>query len=81
MDPHHFGNLDPHPDTHQTNKNQDPDPRRSNKLGLEPDPGPRQFADDKPKGMEYEPIFLRVSIFEPFSGSQDLKTTRNEKNV
>jgi len=43
MDPHHFGNLDPHPDSHPHQyKNQDPDPY--------------QFADDKPKRMEYEPI-------------------------
>jgi hypothetical protein len=32
-DPHHFGNLDPHPE-----------------------PDPHQFADDKLKFMEYEPI-------------------------
>jgi hypothetical protein len=53
MDPHHFGNLDPNPDSHpHQNKNQDPDPHQSDKL----DPNPHQFADDKPKRMEYEPI-------------------------
>jgi hypothetical protein len=26
VDPHHFGNLDPHPDPHQSDK-LDPDPR------------------------------------------------------
>ncbi len=41
MDTHHFGNLDPFPDPHQSDK-------------LDPDPN--QFADDKPKRMEYEPI-------------------------
>jgi hypothetical protein len=30
------------------------DPHQSDKLG--PDPDPHQFADDKPKCMEYEPI-------------------------
>jgi hypothetical protein len=37
-----------------SNKNQDPDPHQSDKLDLEPDPDPHQFADDKPKCMEYE---------------------------
>jgi hypothetical protein len=46
MDPHHFGNLDPHPDPHQSDK-LDPEPIRIL---------PHQFADDKPKGMEYEAI-------------------------
>jgi hypothetical protein len=36
MDLHHFGNLDPHSDPHQSDK-------------LELDPDPHQFADDKPK--------------------------------
>jgi hypothetical protein len=57
LDPHHFGDLDPHPAT-TSNKNPNPDPRQSDKLDLEPNPDPHQFADDKPKrtGMEYEPI-------------------------
>jgi hypothetical protein len=38
-------NPNPHPDTHESDK-QDP----------EADPDPHQFADDKPKCMEYEPI-------------------------
>jgi hypothetical protein len=49
-DPHHFGMV-----TWiriRTNKN--PDPHQSDKL--EPDPDPHQFADDKPKCMEYEPV-------------------------
>jgi hypothetical protein len=33
----------------------DPDPHQCNKL--ETDPDPHQFADDKPKCMEYEPLF------------------------
>jgi hypothetical protein len=41
MDPHHFGNLDPHPDPHQ-------------------------FADDKPKRMEYVAIWALFHGFEPF---------------
>ncbi len=39
-----------------SNKNQDPDPHQSDKLDPEPDPEPHQFADEKPKRMEYEPI-------------------------
>jgi hypothetical protein len=35
-----------------SNKNQDPDPHQRDKLDLDPDP--HQFADDKPKCMEYE---------------------------
>jgi hypothetical protein len=49
VDPHHFGNLDPHP--HQIKirirfrtKIYNVDP--------EPDPDPHQFADVKPKCME-----------------------------
>jgi hypothetical protein len=65
--PDHFVNLDPNP--HQirirstgsaSNKNQDldlhPDPHQSDKLVPALDPDPLQFADDKPKCMEYEPI-------------------------
>jgi hypothetical protein len=47
MDPHHFGNLYPHPDPHQI-KIKDPDPHQSNKLDPETRPDPHQFADDKP---------------------------------
>jgi hypothetical protein len=52
MDLHHFGNLDPHPDSHPHKKNQDSDPH--------------QFADVKPKCMEYEPILALFQGFEPF---------------
>jgi hypothetical protein len=50
-DPHHFGNLDPHPDPHQIKiqiriKNFKPDP----------EPDPDRFSDVRPKCMEYEPI-------------------------
>ncbi len=31
MDPHHFGKLDPDPDTYQSEK-QDPDPHQSEKV-------------------------------------------------
>jgi hypothetical protein len=48
MDPHHFGNIDPHPDPHQRDK-------------LDPEPDPHQFTDVKPKCMEFEPIFNTFS--------------------
>jgi hypothetical protein len=38
------------------NKNQDPDPHQNDKLDPESDPDPHQFADDKSKYLEYEPI-------------------------
>jgi hypothetical protein len=31
----------------------------------EPEPDPHQFADDKPKCMEYEPILALFQGFEP----------------
>jgi hypothetical protein len=44
----------PDPDPHQSDKLvEDPDPHQSEKL----DPDPHQFADDKPKCIEYEPRF------------------------
>jgi hypothetical protein len=70
MDSHHFGNLVPPP--HQknsgsgsasgsaSNENQNlyPHPalHQSDKLDTKPDPDPHQFADDKPKCMDNEPI-------------------------
>jgi hypothetical protein len=51
MDPHHFGNLDPHPKPHPHQKNSDL--HQSDKLDPEPDPYPHQFADDKPKCLEF----------------------------
>jgi hypothetical protein len=39
-----------------SNKKQQPDPYPSDRLDPETDPDPHQFADDKPIGMEYEPI-------------------------
>jgi hypothetical protein len=58
-DLHHFGNLNPHPDPHQIKiriliKIYELDP--------DPDPDPHQFADFKPKRMEYEPI---LALAEP----------------
>jgi hypothetical protein len=41
------------------------DPRQSDKL----DQDPHQFADDKPKCMEYEPILSTFLGFEPLFGS------------
>ncbi len=72
-DPHHFGNLDPHPNPHLH-----PDHPHQRKFRIwihikiheldpEPDPDLYQFADDKPKGMEYEPILALFQGFEPFS--------------
>jgi hypothetical protein len=37
----------------------DPDPHQSDKL----DPDPHQFADDKPKCKEYEPISALFQVF------------------
>jgi hypothetical protein len=57
VDPHHFGNLDPYPDpASASKKNTDPDLHQSDKLDPEPDPDPHQFANEKLKCMEYEPI-------------------------
>jgi hypothetical protein len=64
-DPHHFGNQDPHPDPH-------PHQRKIqirikiDKLDPEPDLDPHQFADVKPKCMEYEPILASFQGFQPF---------------
>jgi hypothetical protein len=58
-DPHHFGNLDPHPDPHQIKI------RISIKIyKLDPEPDPHQYADVKPKCMEYEPILALLQGFE-----------------
>ncbi len=62
-DPHHFGNLDPHP--HQI-KIRIRIRIKIYKLDPEPDPDPHQFADVKPKCMEYEPILALFQWFEPF---------------
>jgi hypothetical protein len=51
IDPHQIEKYDPYP--HKSEK-LDPDLRQSDKLDLDPDP--HQFADDKPKCMEHEPI-------------------------
>jgi hypothetical protein len=39
-----------------SNKHQDKDPHKKDMLDPELDPDPHQFADDKPKCMEYEPF-------------------------
>jgi hypothetical protein len=62
MDPHHFGNLDPH--LHQIKK---PDPHQSDKL--DPEPDPHKLADDKPKCMEYKPFLVLFQGFKPLFGS------------
>ncbi len=58
MDPHHFSNLDPHRDQKKI---------RTQSVKLDPDP--QQFADDKPKCMEYEPILAHFQGFEPLFDS------------
>jgi hypothetical protein len=45
----------------------DPGPHQSNKL--DPDLDPHQFADDKPKSMEYETFWALLQGFEPLFGS------------
>jgi hypothetical protein len=57
-DPHHFVNLDQHPDPHQLKIRIR---IKIYKLDPEPDQDPHQFADVKPKCMEYEPIFSTFS--------------------
>jgi hypothetical protein len=42
-----------------------PDLHQSEKLDPDPDPDPLKFADDKPKGMEFEPILALFQGFEP----------------
>jgi hypothetical protein len=47
--------VGPDPDPHQIERlTPDWDPHHSDEL--DPDPDPHQFADDKPKCMEIEPI-------------------------
>jgi hypothetical protein len=62
---HHFGNLDPHPDKlkHQIKIRIR---IKIYNLDQEPVPDPHQFADVKPKCMEYEPILALFQRFEPF---------------
>ncbi len=59
---------DPDPDA-------DPDPQhctyphQSDKLDPEPDTDPHQYANWKPKFIEYEPIWALFQGFEPLFGS------------
>jgi hypothetical protein len=54
-DPHHFVNLDPHPDPHQHQIKIRIRIRISIKIyKKDPDPDTHQFADVKPKSMEYD---------------------------
>jgi hypothetical protein len=57
----HFGNLDPHPDLHP---HQIKIRIRIKIYKLDPDP--HQFADVKPKCMEYEPVLALFQGFEIF---------------
>jgi hypothetical protein len=65
VDPHHFANLDPHPDPHPL-EIQIRIRIKICKLDPGPDPDPHQFADFKPKCMEYGPILAYFQGFEPF---------------
>ncbi len=71
MDPHHFDNLGPDPHPHQIKISIRVCIQRD-KLDPEPDPDLHQFADDKPKCMEYEPIWAIFQGFEPLFGIWDL---------
>jgi hypothetical protein len=44
----------------------DPDPNQSDKL--DPEPDPHQFADEKPKCIEYLPILALFNWFEHLFG-------------
>jgi hypothetical protein len=57
MDPHQIERKDPDPCPHphlscKLDPDPDPDPHQRDNL----DPDPQQFADDKPKCMECDPI-------------------------
>ncbi len=62
-DPHHFENLDPHPDLHP---HQIKIRIRIKIYKLDPEPDPHQFPDVKALCMEYEPILALSQGFEPF---------------
>ncbi len=62
-DPHHFGNLDPHPDPHS---HQIKIRIRIKMYKMDPERDPHQFADVMLKCMEYEPILALFQEFEPF---------------
>ncbi len=66
MDPDlpHFGNLDP-----QQIKIRIRISDQSDKLDLKRERDPLQFADDKRKCMEYEPILAIFQGFKSLSGS------------
>jgi hypothetical protein len=52
LDPHHFGNLNPHPHQIKIRIRM----HQRDQLNLEPDPDRHQFVYDKPKCMENEPF-------------------------
>jgi hypothetical protein len=47
--------------------NKNPDPHQIDQL--DPEPDPHQFADDKSKSMEYEPILALFQGFDHLFGS------------
>ncbi len=51
-----------------SNKNQDPDSRPDSHQSNKMDPDPHKFSDDKPKCVEYEPIWALFQGFEPLFG-------------
>jgi hypothetical protein len=69
VDPHHFGNPDPNPHPHRIKIRIRIPIRIHIKVIKKLDPNPHHFADDKPKRMEYEPIWALFQGFEPLFGS------------
>jgi hypothetical protein len=67
MDPYHFGSTSRSASASNKNPDPHPDPHRSDKL--DPDSHPHQFADDKPKFREFEPILGLIQGFKPLFGS------------
>ncbi len=62
-DPHHCGNLDPHPDPHS---HQIKIRIRIKIYKMDPERDLHRFADVILKCMEYEPILALFQGFEPF---------------
>jgi hypothetical protein len=56
MDSHHFGNLALHPKSGSASGSVLKNIGIRIRGKLDPEPDPHQFADDKPKCMEYELI-------------------------
>jgi hypothetical protein len=66
IEPHHFGNLDPHQIKIRI------------RIKRDPETDTHQFADDKSKCMEYEPILALFQGFEPLLRSWDLDPDQHQ---